>query len=159
MTRLIGALFTLLLSFNVDALGVTGIAQVLDGDSLRIGKIEMRLHGIDAPESRQTCIVSSEPWACGQSATRALREILGRSPVRCTWTERDQYRRAIATCFKDGVLVNSKMVAIGMALAYAKYSERYVADEVEARKFRRGIWRSTFMEPWKWRRAHPRKQR
>ena len=157
--RLLCAVSALLLSVHVGALEVSGIAQVLDGDSLRIGKIEMRLHGIDAPESRQTCIVGGERWACGRSATRALREILGRSPVRCAWTIRDRYGRAIATCFKDGVVVNSKMVRTGMAIAYAKYSNRYIADEVEARKLQRGIWRSTFVEPWKWRRAHPRSQR
>ncbi|MFT4560809.1 MAG: endonuclease YncB(thermonuclease family) [Gammaproteobacteria bacterium] len=154
--RLVCVVFALFQTCGVGAEELSGIAHVLDGDSLRVGKTEMRLHGIDAPESRQLCTIGTEQWACGQSATRALREILGSSAVRCVWTKRDHYGRAIATCFKDGVLVNSKMVATGMALAYAKYSKRYVADELLARKHRRGIWRSTFIEPWKWRRAHPR---
>ena len=32
-----------------------GIARVIDGDTLEIGGKRIRLHGIDAPERRQSC--------------------------------------------------------------------------------------------------------
>lgn len=132
---------------------ISGRAEILDGDSLKIGELEIRLHGIDAPEGRQRCEIDGHEWACGRSATRALSEMLGRATVRCTWTERDSYKRALATCFKNGQNVNAKLVSHGMALAYTKYSDRYVAEEALARANRSGLWRSNFIPPWAWRRA------
>ena len=32
-----------------------GKVKVVDGDTIKSGKIKIRLHGIDAPESKQTC--------------------------------------------------------------------------------------------------------
>ena len=34
--------------------GISGVASVTDGDTLRIGSERIRLHGIDAPESKQS---------------------------------------------------------------------------------------------------------
>ena len=35
---------------------ITGNPHVIDGDSIRIADVEMRLHGIDAPEATQLCL-------------------------------------------------------------------------------------------------------
>ena len=51
---------------------VTGIASVIDGDTLEIHGQRIRLHGIDAPESHQLCRLDGEPWQCGKNATNAL---------------------------------------------------------------------------------------
>jgi len=144
----------LLVAASPSAEEISGTAHVLDGDSLRIGEVEIRLHGIDAPEGRQTCLLDGHKWACGRSATRALTEMLGRSCVRCTWTERDTYERALATCYKDGVNINAKLVTDGLALAYTQYTERYASDEALARTEGLGLWRSEFVAPWVWRRTH-----
>ncbi len=34
---------------------VSGPARVVDGDTIWIGETKIRLHGIDAPEMKQTC--------------------------------------------------------------------------------------------------------
>ena len=34
---------------------LSGAATVTDGDTLRVGAERVRLHGVDAPESKQTC--------------------------------------------------------------------------------------------------------
>ena len=79
---------------------ITGPAQVIDGDSIRIADIEIRLHGIDAPEAKQMCKVKGKDWRCGHAATETLSFLLIGAPIRCTWTERDQYDRALATCYR-----------------------------------------------------------
>ena len=56
---------------------VEGPARIIDGDTIDIAGERIRLHGIDAPESRQTCIADGVIWPCGKSATDALAEFIG----------------------------------------------------------------------------------
>lgn len=35
---------------------ITGEARVIDGDTVDIGPVRIRFHGIDAPESDQSCV-------------------------------------------------------------------------------------------------------
>jgi endonuclease YncB( thermonuclease family) len=144
----------MLVAAHPSAEEICGTAQVLDGDSLRIAEVEIRLHGIDAPEGRQTGLLDGREWACGRSATRALTEMLGRNRVLCTWTERDTYARALATCYKDGANINAILVANGLALAYTQYTDRYISEEALARSEGLGLWRSEFVAPWVWRRTN-----
>ena len=52
---------------------ITGPARVVNGDTIDIAGQRIRLFGIDAPESGQTCIIDNQPWPCGEAATEALR--------------------------------------------------------------------------------------
>ena len=146
----------LLASLGVSAGEVTGRADVLDGDSLRIGRREIRLHGIDAPEYRQICVQDERPRRCGIEALKALEQMLGVNPVRCTWEESDAYGRALATCYVNGENLNARLVAAGLAVAYTRYSSRYEREQIEARDAALGIWATDFDPPWRWRREHPR---
>ena len=44
---------------------ITGTASVIDGDTIDIHGTRIRLHGIDAPESRQTCLAVGERGGAG----------------------------------------------------------------------------------------------
>ena len=44
---------------------VTGPPRVIDGDTIEVAGERIRLHGIDAPESRQTCRRDGTTWLCG----------------------------------------------------------------------------------------------
>lgn len=151
------ALFSWLLIFAVGlpALAVgplVGTASVVDGDTIEIHGQRIRLHGIDAPESRQECTRSDgATWRCGQEAALALSDRIGRSVVRCDVRGSDRYGRIISVCFKDTEDLNRWMVASGWAVAYRKYSLDYVADEERAHAARVGIWSGTFTMPWDWR--------
>lgn len=138
----------------VAAQTITGIASVTDGDSLEIRGTRIRLHGIDAPESRQLCTrASGQDWRCGQQAALALSDQIGQRSVSCVTRDIDRYGRTIAVCAHDGVDLNDWMVREGWAVAYRRYSRDYVAVEDDARRAGRNIWSGTFVMPWDWRRG------
>ena len=56
---------------------ITGQPRVIDGDTIEVAGQRVRLHGIDAPESRQLCRKDGKPWRCGKDATSALKAFLG----------------------------------------------------------------------------------
>ena len=132
---------------------LSGPSSVTDGDSLKVSGHQVRLHGIDAPESAQTCRAEGKPWSCGRAATSALRKRLAGRPVACEERDRDRYRRIVAVCRVAGEDVNAWMVSQGWALAYRKYSADYIPQERAAKDARRGLWRGAFVPPWDWRRG------
>ena len=77
---------------------VAGVASVIDGDTIEVHGQRVRLHGIDAPESRQLCRLDGKPWQCGKDAANALADKIARRPVTCEDLGRDRYKRVIARC-------------------------------------------------------------
>ncbi len=130
---------------------ITGQPRVIDGDTLEVAGQRIRLHGIDAPESKQLCRRDGERWRCGKDATSALKAFLGSRPVSCVELDRDRYRRIVAKCAVDGVDVGEWMVSQGWAVVYYQYSYEYSRAEQRAKSARRGIWAGEFEKPWEWR--------
>jgi len=129
-----------------------GLASVIDGDTIEIRGQRIRLHGIDAPESSQLCTRSNgQRWRCGQQASFALADHIGRSNVSCHPRGKDRYGRIIAVCFKAKEDLNRWMVASGWAVAYRQYSRDYVGSEQQAQRAGKNIWSGRFDMPWKWR--------
>lgn len=126
---------------------VEGNARIIDGDTIDVGGRRIRLEGIDAPESAQSCPGRFAggllgPWRCGTSAASALARLVGSSNVTCEAHEIDKYDRLIATCFVDGRDINREMVRGGHAWAFVKYSKTYISEEASARANKAGIWAS-----------------
>ena len=70
---------------------IAGLARVIDGDTLEIGDRRVRLEGIDAPESAQTCRRDgTRTWACGRVAAEALAALVERRRVRGVAVEDEQ---------------------------------------------------------------------
>ena len=154
MLRMISLLTILLSATPATANELNGVASVIDGDTVEIRGTRIRLHGIDAPESRQLCTrPSGQSWRCGQQAALALSDRIGRRSVICVARDTDRYGRTIAVCSQDGIDLNAWMVAEGWAVAYRQYSRDYVLADTEARSARRNIWSGTFVMPWDWRRG------
>jgi endonuclease YncB( thermonuclease family) len=125
-----------------------GALQVVDGDSLRRGGTDIRLHGIDAPEYRQTCRDKyGAEYPCGKQAMNALRSLVQEGEVSCTSIETDRYGRAVAVCKRGELEINAEMVRQGWAVAYTRHSLSYVRFEAEARRAKRGIWAGSFEPP------------
>ena len=135
--------------------GELSVTRVSDGDSLRSGPLKIRLHGIDAPELKQTCTDSTgATWACGRAARDAVSEITKAAPLRCALMDVDRYGRLIMRCFAGHTDIAEHLVENGLALAYRRYSTDYVAAETIARDRGLGVWAGTFEAPWDWRRRH-----
>jgi len=133
---------------------IVGQASVIDGDTLEIHGQRIRLHGVDAPESRQPCSdASGAPYRCGQKAAMALSDFLSRSTVSCQPLDLDRYGRTVAKCFVRGVDIEKWLVSNGLAVAYRKYSGDYIAAEDEAHAAHRGIWAGQFEMPSDFRKA------
>jgi endonuclease YncB( thermonuclease family) len=135
---------------------VSGKPRIIDGDTIDIAGQRIRLHGMDAPEAGQVCEAEGKYWRCGQEATWALANIIGRTWVTCMERDKDRYGRIVAVCKVGGprgLDVGSRMVAEGWALAYRKYSKDYVGAEDAAKEASTGLWRGTFVPPWEWRRG------
>ena len=130
---------------------LSGIARVLDGDTIEIANQRIRLWGVDAPEGKQTCLDGSRRWPCGRRATQALAGRIDGRSVACE--ERDRDGRIIAVCRHGGRDVNAWLVREGWALAFRRYSRAYVDEETAAKAARRGLWRGKFVRPWDWRRG------
>ena len=132
---------------------VTGAARVIDGDSLEIAGVRVRLHGIDAPERNQDCRdAGGKSYACGRASMRALTAAIAGRNVTCTPVQVDQYSRDVALCTVDDADLGEAMVRGGHALDYARHSRgRYAEAEREARAARRGLWAGTFETPATWR--------
>ena len=109
--------------------------RIVDADTLEMAGQRVRLQGIDAPESAQSCRqATGHRYRCGDRASQALRERIGTDAVTCTIEGRDRYNRALSTCYTaDGTNLNAWLVRQGYALAYRRYSTQYVPEEAHAR--------------------------
>ena len=144
MKKLITVAMALTLS-SVASADISGTALIVDGDTIAISGMKVRLSGIDTPERKQTCRKAGVTWKCGYEATETLREWTHTKEVRCIGDEKDKYGRLIADCFVDGYNVNARLVYEGMALAYRRYSKKYVPEEDQAKAAKRGLWAGRFL--------------
>ena len=134
---------------------ILGRAAVVDGDTLKIDGIPIRLSGVDAPERKQVCKKKTrQTWSCGKAAADALTREIGVADLACRPLDRDRYGRIVALCYRGTIDLSEWLVSRGWAVAFRRYSLDYVASEDAARKRRAGIWAGSFEMPWDWRRAH-----
>jgi endonuclease YncB( thermonuclease family) len=132
-----------------------GIPRVIDGDTIVINGTRIRLFGIDAPESKQSCTSAGKAYECGTASKNALVEKIGSAPVRCAVKRKDMYGRSVAICkLEEGLDLNAWLVKEGWAVAYSRYSQAYVPLEAQAQEERKGIWSGNFENPEKWRKEH-----
>ena len=132
---------------------LTGQVRIIDADTVHLGVEKIRLQGIDAPEAQQVCQrANGARYACGQEATAALTRLISGRALTCRFEpNRDIYQRLLGTCFLGELDVNGWLVANGHAVAYTRYSRRYVPQEAQAKQQRLGIHAGRFIPPSRWR--------
>ena len=151
---------------NTIAEEISGVPKIVDGDTVHINGKKFRLEGIDAPEMRQQCQKESlkvssiigftfyKDYSCGKVSKEKLISKIRGSKIKCIATSKDKYKRYIATCFKGETNLNRWMVRNGYAIAYRRYSKKYILDEDFAEENKLGLWQGKFMSPEKWRKLN-----
>ena len=141
------------LAFAAD---LNGPVRVIDGDTLDMSGIRIRLWGIDAPEIHQTCQGKEGlVYECGRDSAAVMRELTRDKAIECKAVGADRYRRTVAVCRTDSGEINAAIGRRGWAVDWPKYSQgHYRADEAAARAEGVGIWSGRFELPWDWRRDH-----
>tara|TARA_B100001769_G_C22020029_1_gene548120 strand:- start:278 stop:772 length:495 start_codon:yes stop_codon:yes gene_type:complete len=139
---------------------ISGNAKIIDGDTIKIDNKKIRLHGIDAPEIKQLCkkiflslsfISFEKKYECGEISKNKLKSYIQNRSIKCKIEGVDRYKRILGTCYKNTININSLMVRNGYAVAYKKYSKKYLNVELEAKKEKLGLWKGKFEMPWDWR--------
>jgi len=144
------------LSNSALAADLSGIARVIDGDTIVVGDTHIRLWGIDAPERQQTWQgKKGDVYECGRDSAAVLRELTRDRRIECTPRDHDRYGRIVAVCRTETGEINAAMVRRGWAVDFTKYSHgRYQPEEEQARREKLGIWAGRFEMPSEWRHRH-----
>ena len=135
--------------------GISGIARIVDGDTLEVTGTKVRLFGIDAPEDGQMCRdIANSDYDCGAQASRQLETLIAGQAVSCLPRSTDRYGRTVAVCSVGGHDLGKEIVGSGWAVAFERYSRDYVSDEARARERQLGLWQGDFERPSDYRRIN-----
>jgi micrococcal nuclease len=126
------------------------VVSVHDGDTLTVldatkTQHKIRLHGIDAPETKQ---------AFGAVAKKGLADLVFGKVVDVEVVSKDRYGREVGKVHVGSRYVNAEMVRQGLAWRYVHYDKKndFGGLEDDARKQRRGLWADAHpVAPWEWR--------
>jgi len=136
-----------------------------DGDTFII---QFRSQGIDTPEKRQLCEnAAGACYACGQSAKRALLDMIRFKNNRGRWQFKTlrfkvwttgKYGRPVVTAYDGDRDLHLELLEQGWAVAYRQYlpaplKGAYLAAEAGAKAAKRGLWQGKFIVPSAWRRG------
>jgi endonuclease YncB( thermonuclease family) len=136
------------------AADIAGPLRVVDGDTLAIGEVRIRLHGIDAPEQDQNCGGQHAPmWNCGSWVTAEVRARYEGRPATCVTIDVDRYNRIVGRCRVDGEDIGAAMVESGLAFAYTRYSEAYLPQQKLAERRKAGLHATGVQSPSEFRTA------
>jgi endonuclease YncB( thermonuclease family) len=127
--------------------------QVIDGDTIHIGKLKYRFFGIDAPEIKQICEKDNTKIQCGVIAKSVLKNKIADKIPECIVKDKDRYQRLVAECFIGKESLSRFMVREGYAVAYTRYSKDFIEDEKYAKKNKLGIWSMNFQIPSEYRKS------
>ena len=132
----------------------SGRAFIVDGDTLRINGITIRLAGVDAPELSQTCKIQGHTERCGEIVKLRLVQVTDSSDVLCHDYGRDFYGRVLGECYVNGININKWLLREGLAVYYYnKNFKSYKILEKLAKEEKNGLWDGEFQKPKDYRKA------
>jgi endonuclease YncB( thermonuclease family) len=142
-------LLLLLTSFPASADSWKGVAQIVDGDTLRIDGVKLRLIDVDAFELDQTCLYGRRVYSCGLDAVHYLATLIKGREVACEGDDRDRFGVPQVVCYVEGFDLGQAMVREGWAVPFISHQYDWERDRAQAE--RRGAWAGRFIYPRYWR--------
>jgi len=138
------------------------VVRVSDGDSLwiesadRFEWLQVRLYGIDAPESEWPGMWPAQPYS--DEAKKYLVERVAGRQVSVRLKDIDTYGRAVGEVFLDGRSLSRELIQSGLAWWNRKYAPadadlRYLQEKAKTAKL--GLWaQENPTAPWEHRRKY-----
>jgi micrococcal nuclease len=124
------AAICLLLAQDAAAEQLVGRTRVIDGDTIAVGGVTVRLKGIAAPEMPRG---SSTGEPGGHNATAFMEQIAGGRTAVCELTRERTWGRRVGYCSVGGTDQGETIVRAGLARDCPRYSGgRYAAVEPAA---------------------------
>ncbi|MFH1552757.1 MAG: thermonuclease family protein [Candidatus Omnitrophota bacterium] len=126
--------------------------KVTDGDTIELaGGRRVRYIGIDTPETMRRVggewMFDPEAFAvAAKDYNRTL--VLGKKvTLEFDVDKEDKYGRWLAYVYVDGVMANSELIKEGYAMVYTfppnvKYLDLFLQDQEEARRNKKGLWKT-----------------
>ena len=135
---------------------LSGRGQAVASDHIQIGRVLVRLDGIDGFEHNQSCVHNGQRiMRCGQVAQSLLREAIARGGLACVIRTTDQWGRALGQCSAGRQDLGGMLVDAGYALSRSTMGgPDYTAQERRAQAAKAGAWAGFFMQPWNARSPH-----
>jgi endonuclease YncB( thermonuclease family) len=132
-----------------DVSAATNQTAVVDGETLRVRDLVVRLVGVAAPPRGQLCRhLDGTTFDCGAASAEALAHLVRERSVDCHLHGHDPNGRITAVCRADGRELNQAQVTDGWARARPEApglaAPRLDAREAEARTEHRGLWAGGF---------------
>ena len=93
---------------------IFGPSRVIDGDTVIVSGIHVRLKGVDSPELGT---------AAGVAAKREMIQIVHGRDLACTLTGEKTHGRDVGHCYADGVDIGAEIIRHGRALACSHFMD------------------------------------
>lgn len=134
-------------------------ARVVSGDTLVLaGGRYLRLFGIDAPESNQTCSDGyGKAYRCGQQAASWLSSWIQDNELECRVINQNEQGNIVGTCSLGAYDLGAALINAGWAVVYKQHTDIYMPYQIQAQNNHRGLWQGEFYMPWDWRKIQARK--
>ena len=148
----VGLFVLLSLVAAANAETITGTAEVIDSDLLRVDGRRVYLFGIESLESGQDCAIGTELWECYPAAVRKLQTIVTGGEVTCEiMSGPDFLDQVIARCVLGGEDIAAQYIRSGFAVTIPEETDAYEDEMAAAQQEGVGLWQGRFFLPSVWR--------
>lgn len=134
---------------------IYGYPKVINGDTIAINGRYMKLFGIDAPESNQTCAdKQGRSYYCGKEAANWLNSWITDNEIECRVMQSDAKGNMMGICTLGQYDIGAALVNAGWAVSVV---DIYYSYEQQAQANKRGLWQGRFYKPEDWRKLQAKK--
>lgn len=120
------------------------VTKVLDGDTIIVENLTVRILKIDSPEKNQTY---------GKESKAYLSRLILFKKVKVVYSKLDKYGRTLADVYINGRSVAEIMIESGNAWHYSYFDSSFILaqKQITARRNKLGLWKYKAINPYNFR--------